>query len=262
MIGSFVESLRLRTNERKRTSCPNCGGRNTFSAFNTGDALVWHCFKASCGIKGAMPLTKSVEAMSAMLKKHDKSEETSTIYIAPPHFISVRNEKEAMQYVEKNGCLNAYIDRRAHILFDHRSRRVVFLCYWKGNCVDAVGRRLSTDKEAGPKWMRYGSSGIPYIVASKVPSTDIVVVEDAASACAASEHINAMALMGTNLSKEALYCLRDYDKVYVSLDKDASRKGLDMVQRIATYVPAFFRPLEEDLKYLTPEEIKTVLRLS
>ena len=31
----------------KRTNCPNCGGRNTFTVTNNLGSLVWKCYKAS-----------------------------------------------------------------------------------------------------------------------------------------------------------------------------------------------------------------------
>ena len=48
----FVETLSLKNQEIYRGDCPACGNKNTFSVKNMGDAILYNCFHADCGVKG------------------------------------------------------------------------------------------------------------------------------------------------------------------------------------------------------------------
>ena len=64
-----------------------------------------------------------------------------------------------------------------------------------------------------------------------------VVVEDCASACSWYIHGVGVALLGTNLLTEHVDILKQYERVFVALDKDATDKAITMV-RTSTHARA------------------------
>ena len=82
----------------------------------------------------------------------------------------------------------------------------------------------------------------------------VFVVEDCASACAVSNKVTGLALLGTNLLQEHVRVLQEYERVYIALDKDATDKALDMVRRLYFLVPTHLAVLQQDLKNMTDDE--------
>jgi hypothetical protein len=114
--------------------------------------------------------------------------------------------------------------------------------------VDAVGRALN---DVRPKWYRYGKSQTPFVCGNH---DTVFVVEDCASACAVSNKVTGLALLGTNLLQEHVRVLQKYERVYIALDKDATDKALDMVRRLYFLVPTSLAVLQQDLKNMTDDE--------
>ena len=54
--------------------------------------------------------------------------------------------------------------------------------------------------------------------------------------------------MGTNLLDTHISVLRKYEKVYVALDKDATKKALEIVRKLQGIVPTNLLILNQDLK--------------
>lgn len=113
-----------------------------------------------------------------------------------------------------------------------------------------------------PKWYRYSKSDNPVIVRAtpevghnSKPRT-LVLVEDVASACAASEVYDSMALLGTNFLASYLPYVKLYEKLYVCLDKDATDKAIDMAMMLNNFVTTKLIPLERDLKYFAPMQMR------
>tara|TARA_B100000161_G_C33514735_1_gene398159 strand:- start:826 stop:1053 length:228 start_codon:yes stop_codon:yes gene_type:complete len=57
-----------------------------------------------------------------------------------------------------------------------------------------------------------------------------------------------IALLGTNLLDTHISTLQKYERVYVALDKDATRKGLDIVRKLQGIVPTNMMILNQDIK--------------
>ena len=67
--------------------------------------------------------------------------------------------------------------------------------------------------------------------------------------------------MGTSLTQEALTAISQYETVYVALDPDAARKGLEMARIIGNHTEVKFRRISDDLKYFDEHSIKDILKL-
>lgn len=252
-VREFIRNLNLPVGVSRRYDCPACGGNNTLSVTNDLGDVKWFCFRASCGTKGQLATTKSASDISALLKQRRDSEDNFTL---PEYFTSVLSEEAAVEYLRRNHCLEAYINKLADIRYDPKVNRVAFLIKNKGRIVDAVGRSLSL--QVKPKWYRYGSSSTLFICGDRSVA---VVVEDAASACAVSSIATGVGLLGTNLQEAFVSPLKVYEKVIIALDKDASKKAIELHRILSYYTHTEVALLEDDLKFLTKEQIRYVLKL-
>lgn len=239
-----------------RQDCPFCGGHNTFSITRDNGLLQWNCFRASCTARGTYKATRSPSEIRAALGMSQGVQ--APRFELPDRLVSPLSRDEVYQYLRRNHCLQAYQNRLADIRYDPRLNRVVFVIRDSdGQPVDAAGRALNRDQK--PKWLRYGDSGLPFICGT---SDTAVVLEDAASACAVASIATGFALLGSTVSYSHLHKLRAFKQVVIALDKDASRKSIELHRRLASLNNVSVRLLEDDLKYLEPDEIRTVLRLN
>jgi len=130
---------------------------------------------------------------------------------------------------------------------------VVYLIKDGNRVVDAVGRSLTDEK---PKWWRYGRSGFPFTCGVGHVG---IVVEDCASACSVSSNYTGIALLGTSLLDSYIPILRRYKKLYVALDKDATKKALDIVIKLQDVVTTKMMILNQDLKDMSDDTRERVL---
>lgn len=263
----LLNRLQLKSGEHWRGDCPECGGSNTFSVTNDYGTLRYFCFRASCHLRGNKHGTMSCDDIVATIQglDRDQSDNSRRTFAIPEHFVRANERPEVIQYLRDNYCLEAYYDRRVDIRYDPRQNRAVFLIKEDGECYGAVGRAL--DRSVKPKWFRYDTGSASAIVQRSIQYnmetnsglSCLVLVEDFASCCACSSVTDSMALLGTNLSECHFGAICKYPIIAIALDKDASDKSFDMQRELS-----FFHDdvrivlLEQDLKYLSPKEIKKV----
>tara|TARA_R110002072_G_scaffold191445_3_gene348313 strand:- start:57 stop:839 length:783 start_codon:yes stop_codon:yes gene_type:complete len=250
---SLLEPIELRENETKRIDCPFCGGSKTFSITRTDGKRLWGCFRASCGVKGIKSVGYSTHAIKAklggdkMTSIGQKSRDLPKVLSAPGSHPAV------IQYLKDNHCYEAHESGLVHIRYAPAIDRVLFSL--PNDKFSAVGRALGPDK---PKWLEYGIMDKPSIVGK---GSIAVVVEDIASACSVSRlpFCSGCALLGTSLPPVTVHQLAQYEEVVVALDRDASRKSVDLASQLESRVKTRVRYLSEDLKYLNEEQIKAAL---
>ena len=85
-------------------------------------------------------------------------------------------------------------------------------------------------------------------------------MEDCPSACSVASAVKGIALMGTTLLDEHIDVIKDLDKVYVALDKDATSKAYMMVRKLRNYVPTKLVVLNKDLKDMEKGERNDFIR--
>lgn len=243
-----IPDIRLREGETVRIDCPFCGGRKTFTLSRTDDGRVWNCYKASCGVRGGQRDARSEGAIRRKLAGQDAPRALRTDPL-PRHLIDPRSEPRAMDYLARNGCIPAFEDGLIGVRYAPADDRVIFLSGEGG-----VGRGLNRQR---PKWKVYGNlNGLV-----KVGSGDIaVLVEDVASACSVSrdQRFCGCALLGTNVRDSDRSELVRFDRVLIALDKDASRKALQIQDRLQGRVRASVRFLDKDLKSWTVAELQEI----
>jgi hypothetical protein len=271
-IQSFVEGLTLDSDITKRYDCPACGGANTFSVTKTAEGTKWFCFSASCGVKGIVNGTMSVSDMITMLSRDPKTGDTKAVvlspYTIPAWWIPAERSAITKKYLMANGALRSYLDGRCEAYFDPRRQRHVFVLWNDGKRVGGIGRSMSYS--ITPKWYnyvaqlphpfivpQYGTAGSPqYPFKKKIG----VVVEDCASAAAATCVADGVALIGTNLKDEYIKTLSTYDHLIIALDSDASKKAISICRDLSNFVDRInIVLLKDDLKYLPVVDIKELL---
>ena len=121
--------------------------------------------------------------------------------------------------------------------------------------VGAVGRALNS--MTYPKWYMYGNKDVPFKCGLE-EHKEAIIVEDCASACAVSNILTGVAILGTSLKESHKQYLKQYDKIYVGLDRDATKKSYDIANELKSYglQNVHVKPLSDDLKYFSTEEIK------
>ena len=255
LIG-YVESLDIQPMGRYRSDCPVCGKKNTFSVNDDGMQRLWFCFHADCNVSGRTGIKLSRDfAKLAIKKPTTKVEQPDTKFMLPDTFVSLSRNLDAELYVKSVNAYDAYLSGRADIRYDFKRNRVAYLVKQGNSVVDAVGRSIDG---RNPKWYRYGNSKRPFISGSG--ERGACLVEDAASACSVSHILAGVAVLGTNLLDEHIEVLKDYNQVFVALDKDATDKALGMVKILCRHVPTKLMVLSRDLKNLTKEERDEFLR--
>jgi len=253
----YVESLDFPALTRYRSDCPVCGKKNTFSVTDDGMQRLWYCFHADCNVSGRTGITLTKEHASRALRGSQAlmpAPRTNNTYEVPDTFVSLSRSLDAELYVKRVHAYDAYLSGRADIRYDFKRNRAVFLIKDGNRVVDAAGRSLDG---RNPKWYRYGDSKRPFVCGS---SSAVVVCEDCASACSVCPVATGVALLGTNLLSEHIDVLKQYDRVFVALDKDATDKAITMVRALHTHVPTKLMVLRTDLKNMQKDERDDFLR--
>jgi len=252
----IISDIEISDGESKRIDCPFCFGKYTFTLTKKEGQTFWNCYKASCESKGAV---RSGYGLSAVRNKLlGKSENKPRRSLPLPRMVShPRFHTDVINYLKSVNCFDAYRFGWADIKYDPVRNRVLF---YMNEGKGAVGRALDyCDK---PKWLSYGDTSGLYVVDKD--SANMILVEDAASACSVSrlKNVQGCALLGTNVSPEQRKQILQYETVTIILDKDASRNAIKLLkilksEAVTTKVTVKFT--EEDLKYLSVPQIKDVL---
>jgi hypothetical protein len=243
-IKNYVGNLHIVHNGRYRGDCPLCGKPNTFSVTDNGLERLWYCFHADCHTKGSTGIQLTKENSKVAFQEKVAKKETNDEFEIPDTFVSLSRSKQAEQYAKRVGSYEAYLSGLVDLRYDLQQDRIVYLVksISNGRIVDGVGRTLTNRK---PKWRRYGDNKTPFVCGK---GDNVIVVEDCPSACSVSGLTTGLALMGTTLLDEYIDVIKNYKKVYIALDKDATTKAISMMKRLRNYVPTKLIVLNKDLK--------------
>ena len=241
-IDLYIDSLDLEPGERKRTHCPMCNGYNTFSVSNDMGDIMWNCFKAGCGTRGAKSVNLTgAQILDRMRMGDGPSNMLDTSFELPEHVTYDMGRELVFKGKHE-------LDKDVEILWDVKDGRYVFPIYNGGELVDAVGRN---DYKI-PKWLRYGKSGYPYVHGIEGNDT-AVVVEDCISAAVVGScfmNLTGVALLGTSLGDIHKKVLSGYSTVIIALDYDAKTKQAAMVKELRSHCSIVYSiGLVDDIKY-------------
>jgi len=260
-IRDYALSLDLGLDETTRVDCPSCGRANTFTVTKTLQGMMWNCYSVNCNTKG---VDKDVRFSGEDIKASLNRKKSTAAFSIPYTWVKATTDNRVIPYLKANNCLSAYLDKRVDVCYDVKNDRRVFIIWDQGICKGAIGRKTN-HKRYGSKWQIYsdtmvaplvvpqfGEAGFPHYPGKRVG----VIVEDAASACAASFVGDGIALLGTNLFPEYIPLLAKYDHIVVALDPDAAWKGIEMAHYLGFYTSTRVALIPDDLKYMSVEHIK------
>ena len=246
----YVKSIILAEGDRHTADCPFCGGKNKFTLDKFDGKLIWNCYRASCGVKGAYTGKRDINAAKSYLEGNAAQRFKAKYKEIPPLTTRVTNHDPAVSYLKHVNSYDAYLRGDIKIRYAPIEDRVLF---YNSGGTGAVGRSL---RPVRAKWWSYGdlSEGI-HVGTGK----HAVLVEDVASACSVSSVTGyvGVALLGTNITKSITKTLSKYQKVTLVLDNDASLKAISLARKLNMQCNVRFTRL--DLKYLTAQAIEDLV---
>ena len=256
-IRQFVIDLGLKESDRYRGDCPECRGKNTFTATNELGDIKYNCFKLGCTVGGI----HGTDMTAAEIHRRLEEQQLQRAYT------NIKKEKDTMEIPEyvvtpkaSHTKYQRYIKRWGiaigHTMYDVKDERVVFPIKHKGRIVDAVGRAVG--KKQQPKWYRYTGEADYYLHGN---GKMLLIVEDVLSAIIATQelpYITAMAILGTSLSPKHMEKIQEYNKVIIALDPDAMGKTVEYRREIELWTgnKTVAMNLIDDIKYRMEEDIE------
>ena len=246
-----VKRLKVPEGISRRYNCPFCNGYNTLSVSNIGGVIEWNCFKASCDARGIHEDGRSLEAITKAISK--SGNETDSVSSPVPDFISPVLRDEHVEWLKSVHSYEAYEKGYVDIMYAPKEERLLFSA---NNGKGWIGRKFG---KYGPKWMKYGQ--LAHLFACGTGSIG-VLVEDAPSACAVGvvEGYTGLALLSTNLTKQHTLDISPYEKIYVCLDPDATRKSIQISKALDGFKQNRVVLIPDDLKYYNPTQIMELLK--
>ena len=247
MMHKYIEDLDLGEGDTVRGDCPDCGGKNTFTANKSGGAVLYNCYKLGCKISGVHTVGMTAADIQARMQEVEQDKPKPKVEIM-----------ELPEYVVRSGSgLDAFRDKwdlwDQGLMYDLKDRRAVFPIFIDNVLIDAVGRALAG---AEPKWLRYTGKANYFIGGT---GKTVVVVEDVISAITVAKlGFTGMAILGTSLSVAHMEQLGNYSQVIVALDPDAAHKTLSFRQEIEAWtgVATIALRLDDDIKYRVESDIE------
>jgi len=257
---NFINDITLVNGETKRTHCPACGGRNTFTITNNMGSIVWNCYKAGCSVSGGKRTHLTAEDIRKSLGS--VAEETHAVKFDKPDNVVV--DYPAVQEF----CNEWQLDpKELGLMYDVKEDRVVFPIVHANTMRDATGRSLS---KRLPKWKRYGNSSLPYafgrgktaVVVEDCISAAVVGATELGSGCSDDDGFVGVAVLGTSLSEGHRQYLSQFSTAIIALDPDALPKTLQFAKELRGHVPNVkVLRLHDDLKYRNPTDLETLTTL-
>jgi len=262
-IRQFVNDLGLTEGGRPyRGDCPECRGRNTFTATKELGDIKYNCFKLGCTVGGIY----GTDMTAAEIHRYREQQQQQRAYT------NIKKEKETMEIPEyvvtpkaSHTKYQRYVRRwgiaLGDVMYDVKDERVVFPIKHGGRIVDAVGRAVG--KKQNPKWYRYTGEADYYTIGT---GSTLLIVEDVVSAVIAVQempYITAMAILGTSMNPKHFEKIGEYDKVIIALDPDAIGKTVEYRREIELWTgrKTTAMNLQDDIKYKMEEDIEKLKEL-
>jgi hypothetical protein len=250
MMHKYIEDLDLGEGDTVRGDCPDCGGKNTFTANKSGGAVLYNCYKLGCKISGVHTVGMTAADIQARMQEVEQDKPKPKVEIM-----------ELPEYVVRSGSgLDAFRDKwdlwDQGLMYDLKDKRAVFPIFINNVLIDAVGRALAG---AEPKRLRYTGKANYFIGGT---GNTVVVVEDVISAITVAKlGFTGMAILGTSLSVVHMEQLGNYSQVIVALDPDAAHKTLRFRQEIEAWTGAttIALRLDDDIKYRVESDIQKLM---
>lgn len=241
--------------------CPSCKGgsanEKTLSVTMRDGKLLFICHRASCGVRGVVGVGSNV---------------SSSMTTATP--VSTRGavgrwivrESTVLPPSVSKMLFNKYGITTAHttkwkIGWDLDTDRLVLPVFSRRKELEGTTARSLSG--ASPKSISHTEDGAMAWYLN--PSSDsLIIVEDQLSAIRASDYMNAVALLGTNINEDRASLIRKggYKDVFIALDKDAFNLTLNYSIKYRSTLKLIPLKLEKDIKDMYIFELENWLEVN
>lgn len=253
---SITGVVTLEEGQSKRTTCPFCGRKDTFSVTHLGDKVLYNCYSIFCtNSTGVINIKEGSEYKASRLRQRiERVEVGEGIMHIPNHWGSGLANSVARAYAERTHQMQAIEAGIFVPYYDTLHNRYIYpIRNGVGHVVGAVGRNMLA---SGSKSINHGDvNSFPFVCGK---GSSVILVEDCASAVAATRipGLVGVSLLGTFLRESYITHLSNYKRVYVALDADARLKGLDICKKLKVYLDdVVFIPLDKDIKDMDNSEL-------
>jgi hypothetical protein len=258
-LRDHLSTLSLTDGGTVTTDCPVCGGQKKFTASKVNGLTLYNCYRLGCGVRGATSDGRTADDIKKLLTNF-RGMPSAQVKVVEAMVLPI-----TLSYDLSDERLQRFIHRwKLHevpMMYDIAEERAVFLIHDNiGRLIDAVGRSLNGSI---PKWRRYSNAANYYYYGH---TNVAIVVEDVISACvsnrATSYAATGVAILGTSLAAEHIEYLKQFDKVIVALDPDASHKTIQYTRLLSNYIDNVSAlMLHDDIKYEVADDIHKLKEL-
>jgi hypothetical protein len=244
--------------------CPKCGGgRNrekTFGVSRLSGRLVFNCYRASCGFKGSTTSSGRPVVPSEGARQPERIDGRSRYQALGKGPVP----EDVRKYLDgKYGLVKHLLAKgQFHWTEEHsppgHGRLVMPLLNTGGEAYGYVARKLDT--QYGPKALTMcgANEGSWYPCEG---SDELIIVEDQLSALRASEFMNAVALLGVNVTDAMIKEIKKtgYSAVFLALDADAFPTAIKLAHKLRNFFKVKVIKLDCDIKDMTDQAIADVM---
>jgi len=233
------QELRLNHSENvdrypcKGATCTDIRGRLFVRQTNKGE--LWHCH--NCGSSGFIR-AKDLSPNELLNRFNNLSVIPSTSTCAKsvklPYDFSTKIPNLGLQWFYKYGIFEDVI-KKYSFGFSEKYNRIVMPVFDDGELVYYQSRTLDTPTKSNPKYINVRQSGAKSVFFKSFAYKDsdkLVVVEDILSACKVGLVTNAVSLLGSYIPDSFVNVCKDFDKIYIWLDRDKLREALKYANRL------------------------------
>ena len=256
-IKGYLDSLDLSDGESRRSICPSCNSKNTFTITKELGTIKYNCYKLNCDVRGNYHVDLTVEEIKLLMRRQQEQikKEPDTMEI-PEYVVQPTPEHTKFHAFKTRWGLNT-----TKLLYDVKDERVVFPIHYKGRIIDANGRSVGAVSTKGtPKWYRYTGKADYYMCSSLLNKHTLLLVEDCTSAEIAVQEfagINSMAILGTSLTDKHYDAIGEFEHIVIALDPDAAHKTIQYKREIEAWtgIKTTAVRLDDDIKYKLKTDI-------
>ncbi len=260
---SLVRSVSktLKEGQTVYINCPNCGRNTKFGITKYADKVLYQCFSASCNTKGCLEHTLSTDDLKKRLSKDYYPIISQQEFSEPKHWIQGFANQEAIEFAQRFDLMEPYYQHHAFkTATDVKLMRQVF--YYtdlQGNVIGATGRALI--RGLRKSYIYPASTKSPWFCGHCNENKVGAIVEDHLSAVKiANIGLTGISLSGTHFQEDWIEYFKDFNMLYVALDKDARLKAFGIKDILTLYCPCVkIILLEKDFKEMTREEARKVI---
>jgi hypothetical protein len=254
------EGVKLSVGATKSMDCPFCEGgdhhdKGTFSITrDSSHLLLYICHRAKCGARGRLVNARGANSGEVTQQKK---------FIPNPYKGTVQELSiDELALISDMWCVDLEDVYHAGWGLAGEDGLLPLIMPVISPTGVIRGHVLRVQKEDGTKTVRsFKVCDEPWLAWYVHNSNDIVVVEDQISALRASEFCTSVALLGAEISQdkfEEIVRVAGNKTIWLALDKDAVRKGFELLKRYRLYFPNLnLLFIQKDIKSMTTSQLQS-----